>query len=246
MPLQTILRDLKAHSLNTGPRVLITDQDVGVRRLLWRELRAAGYRVQVTEPAGGLPAPVTGRQFDLLILDIDSAAAGGLDCISAVREVSSVPILALSTRSEEDAMVGALEVGADDYIRKPFSTKELLARVKSALRRGVRDQGKPAKLVSGDLEIDLLYRRVRLGGCDVHLPVKPYEVLRVLAERPGKVLTHAEILDAVWGPRQADRIGYLRLAIQKLRRKLGDDPAHPRYILTEARVGYRLDVRKQA
>jgi two-component system, OmpR family, KDP operon response regulator KdpE len=246
MPLQAILRDLRAHARSTGPRVLVTDQDVGVRRLLRRELRGLGYRVQDAEPGQGIPARVTGRQFDLLILDIDSAAGGRLDCITAVREVSSIPILALSARSEEEAMVGALEVGADDYIRKPFSVKELLARVKSALRRGVREQGKPAKVVGGDLEIDLLYRRVRLAGCDVHLPLKPYEVLRVLAERPGKVLTHEEILDAVWGLRRTDRIGYLRLAIKELRRRLGDDPSHPRYILTEPRVGYRLDVRKQA
>jgi two-component system, OmpR family, KDP operon response regulator KdpE len=242
MPLRTIPRDLKEHGGNTGPRVLVIDQDVGVRRLLRRELTAAGYRVQDAEPGRGVLTRVTGRQLDLLILDIDSAAGGGLDCIRAVHEVSPIPVLALSSRSDEDAAVGALEVGAGDYIQKPFSTKELLARVKSALRRAAREQGKPEKVVSGDLEIDLLYRRVRLAGCDVRLPLKSYEVLRVLAEHPGKVLKHGEILDAVWGPNRVDRIGYLRIVIQELRRRFGDDPTHPRYILTEARVGYRLNV----
>lgn len=246
MPLQTVPRDLEVKTRSTGPRILVIDQDVGVRRLLRRELAAAGCRVQDAEPGRGVLAHVAGRQFDLLILDIDAAAGGGLDCIRAVHRVSPIPIVALSTRSDEDVAVGALEVGADDYVRKPFGTRELLARVKSALRRGVREQGKPEKVVSGDLEIDLLYRRVRLAGRDVRLPLKSYEVLRVLAEHPGQVLKHKEILDAVWGSRRADRIGYLRIAIQELRRRFGDDPAHPRYIVTEARVGYRLDVPRQA
>ena len=140
-------------------------------------------------------------------------------------------------------MVGALEVGADDYVTKPFGIKELLARAKNALRRRAREQSKPAMVTSGDLEIDLLYRRVCLGGRKVHLSPNSYEVLRIFAEGAGKVVTHGQILDAVWSVPRAARIQYLRTAVRELRRTLETDPAHPQHILTETRVGYRLDVR---
>jgi two-component system, OmpR family, KDP operon response regulator KdpE len=225
-----------------GPSVLVADDDPAVRLLLRRELTAAGYRVQAVEPSQRALRSITERQFDLLILDIDAAAAGGLEAIRIAREMSTVPILALSVRADEDATIEALEKGADDYVRKPFGVKELLARVKNVLRRRTREQGKPALLVTGDLEIDLLYRRVRLRGQEVHLPVKLYEVLRVLAEGVGRVRTREEILRAVWGARRAERIEYLRSAIRELRRKLEADPAHPRYIVTEMGVGYRLEL----
>jgi two-component system KDP operon response regulator KdpE len=142
-------------------------------------------------------------------------------------------------------MVTALDTGADDYVQKPFGMEELLARVRVLLRRRAREQGKPAQVVvSGDLEIDLLHRRVRLRGQEIHLEVKPYEVLKMLAEGAGRVLTHEEILRAVWGARRAERL-HLRIAIWYLRRKLEADPAHPRYIRTETGVGYRLEVRKR-
>jgi two-component system KDP operon response regulator KdpE len=157
-----------------------------------------------------------------------------------VRRLSQMPVLALSAHGKEDAMVDALNSGADDYVVKPFGTKELLARVNNALRRRAREQGRPAKVVSGELEIDLLHRRVRSGGRDVHLPPKSYEVLRALAENTGKVVTHQEILSAVWGPQYVDRT-YLRIAIRELRRKLEADPGHPLYILTEPHIGYRLE-----
>jgi two-component system, OmpR family, KDP operon response regulator KdpE len=224
-----------------GPSVLVADDDPAVRLLLRRELTAAGYRVQAVEPSQRALRSITERQFDLLILDID-AAAGGPEAIRIAREMSTVPILALSVRADEDATIEALEKGADDYVRKPFGVKELLARVKNVLRRRTREQGKPALLVTGDLEIDLLYRRVRLRGQEVHLPVKLYEVLRVLAEGVGRVRTREEILRAVWGARRAERIEYLRSAIRELRRKLEADPAHPRYIVTEMGVGYRLEL----
>jgi len=210
--------------------------------LLRRGLTAAGYRVQDIAPGRGPPGCIAERQFDLLILDIDPPAGGGPEAIRFVRKLSPIPILALSVRGDEDSAVDALESGADDYIRKPFWIRELLARVKNALRRRVREQGKPAKIVTGDLEIDLLHRRIRSRGREVHLPAKPYAVLRVLAEGTGKVVTHKEILHAVWGVRRVDRVQYLRLAIRQLRRELEADPAHPRHILTETRIGYRLEV----
>ena len=225
-----------------GPAVLVIDDDPAIRRLLRRELNSAGYRVEEMEPGKDALASIAGHKFDVAILDIDSPACGGAEIISATRELSSIPILALSSKDDEYTAVSALDSGADDIIRKPFNTGEVLARLKNALRRRAREQGKRVHLVSGALEIDLLHRRVQLGGQQVQLPVKPYEVLRVLAESAGRVITHQEILRSVWGKRAIDRVSYLRVAIGMLRRQLEADPARPRYILTERRVGYRLEI----
>ena len=231
--------------MGRGPSVLIIDDDPAIRRMLRRAMTAAGYQVQDIAPGGGALECIADRQIDLLILDIDPPAGGGPEAVRIVRELSAIPILALSVRGDEESTVDALDSGADDYIRKPFGIKELLARAKNALRRRARQRGKPAQLVSGDLEVDLVHRRVRSRGREVRLPAKPYEVLRVLVEGDGKVLTHKEILRAVWGARRVDCVQYLRLAIRKLRRKLEADPAHPRHILTETCVGYRLDVQRR-
>jgi two-component system KDP operon response regulator KdpE len=230
--------------MGRGPSVLIIGDDPAIRRMLRRGMVAAGYRAQDMAPSRDVLVSVAERRLDLLILDIDLPGDSGLANIRIVRERSPVPILALSVRDDEDALVDALGSGADDYIRKPFGVKELMARAKNALRRRARERRKPAQIVTGDLEIDLLHRRVRTRGRDVHLSAKPYEVLRVLAEGAGKVLTHKEILRAVWGARRVDCVQYLRLAIQALRRKLEADPAHPRHILTETRVGYRLNLQR--
>ena len=242
MPSEANRNVFEAQFHSAGPSVLVIDEDPALRRLLRRELVAAGYRVNDIEPGQSALGCIAEGQFDLLILDIDSSRGSGSRAIRAVREFSQVPILALSAHGKEDAMVDVLDSGADDYVLKPFGTKELLARVNNALRRRAREQGRPAKVVSGEIEIDLLHRRVRSGGRDVHLPPKPYEVLRVLAERVGKVVAYEEILAAVWGPRHVAR-GYLRGAIRELRFKLEADPGHPLHILTEPRVGYRLQAR---
>ena len=147
-------------------------------------------------------------EADVVLLDCDEVAGGGREAIRLVREISSIPILALSLRGDEDAAAAALDCGADDYIRKRFGTKELLARVKNALRRRAAKQGKPVVLIGPDLEIDLIYRRVRSQGQDVHLGRRPYEVLRVLTENAGKVTSHETILRSVWGAHSIDRIRY--------------------------------------
>jgi two-component system, OmpR family, KDP operon response regulator KdpE len=225
-----------------GPRILIIDSDGATRTLLRRVLTAAGYQAEDSEPGQGALRRIAESEFELLILDVNSSADGGADALPMVRELSAMPILALSTN--EDTAVGALEQGADDYVCKPLRIKELLARIKNTLRRRAREEGKPGRLVIGDLEIDLLCRRISSCGREVHLPVRLYEVLRVLAEGSGKVLTHEEILGAVWG--RLGRLHYLRVAIQELRRKLEPDPTHPRYILTETGVGYRLAIQTRA
>jgi two-component system, OmpR family, KDP operon response regulator KdpE len=228
-----------------GPGVLVIDDDPAIRRLLRQTLTTAGYRVEETTPGHAALRRVVERQFDLVILDIDEPsgpgpAAIGPGPISLLRALSPAPILALSVRDDEAAAANALENGADDYVRKPFGVNELLARAKIVLRRKARHQDKPALFTTGALEIDLLYRRVRLNGQEIHLPVKAYEVLHVLAAAAGKVVTHQQILGAVWGPERRDRADYLRMAIRELRRRLEPNPAQPRYILTEPRVGYRL------
>jgi two-component system, OmpR family, KDP operon response regulator KdpE len=227
-----------------GPSVLVIDDDPAIRRMLRQVLTTAGYRVQEVTPGQGAVLRVAERQFDLLILDIDEPSGIGPDPIRIMRDLSSAPILALSVRGDEAAAVSALETGADDYVRKPFGLNELLGRVMTALRRRARERGKPPIVVTGDLEINLLQRRIRLRGQEIRLSAKLYEVLRVLAEDAGRVLTHEEILRAVWGGHSPERVEYVRVAVRKLRRQLETDPTRPRYISTEPGVGYRLEVCK--
>ncbi len=231
--------------MRRGPSVLVVDDDPAVRRLLRRELMETGYRVRESEPNAEALRLIGEQQFDLIILDIDSLP-GGIRGLRDARTLTSAPILTLSSRNDEDAAAEALDNGADDYVTKPFRTKEVLARLQNALRHAARQRGKQAEIRTEDLEIDLVRRRVRVRGHDVHLPAKPYEVLRVLAENAGKVLRHDEILHAVWGDRSSGRTQYLRVAIRDLRRKLEADPAHPRRIVTVTRVGYRLDTAERA
>jgi two-component system, OmpR family, KDP operon response regulator KdpE len=228
-----------------GPRILVIDDDRAMRTLLRREFTAAGYRVQdaTLDPASF--ASLVKRPIDLLILDIDSPSCGGLDAIDAVRDLTKVPILAVSACADEGVTVAALRKGADDVIRTPFHIGELLARAENALRRREREKGKPAPLVTGDLEVDLLHRRVRARGREVRLGPKAYQVLTLLAEHAGQVLTYQDMLRAVWGDARAGRLEYLRVVIRDLRRKLEANPRRPRYILTENRVGYRLEVQRR-
>jgi two-component system, OmpR family, KDP operon response regulator KdpE len=223
-----------------GPAVFVIDDDPAIRLLLRNTLTAAGYRVEEAPLSQAVLQHIIDRQFDLVILDIDESSGMEPDPIGVLHSLSPAAILALSTQDNESAAASALEKGADDYVRKPFGLNELLARAKNALRRRTEERGEPALFSTGDLEIDLLYRHVRLRGQEIRLPVKPYQVLHVLAEGTGRVLTHKEILQSVWGPQRVNRFDYLRIAIRELRRKLEPDPAHPRYILTEPRVGYRL------
>jgi two-component system KDP operon response regulator KdpE len=220
-----------------GPLILVVDDDKAIRTLLRRELTTAGYRVEDSD-SEEVARNTISSIFDLLILDIDSAANEAT--IRTLRERSLVPILVTSDRRDDDAIVSAFEIGADEYVAKPFSPREIVARAGNVLRRRARRHGKRSPLIMGDLEIDLSYRRVRLCGKDVHIPPKPYEVLRVLAENPGEPIAYDTILRAVWGSKRLGRIEYLRLAIQNLRSSLERDPSHPRHIITEIRVGYRL------
>ena len=222
--------------------VMIVDDDPANRKYLRRILTEQRYRVSEITSAKAALHSIAEDRPDLLILSLDSYDVDGSETMLSLRAISSVPIIAISVRDNEDSIVEALENGADDYVKKPFVARELLARIQSALRRTMRMQRKPPLFVSGDLKVDLARRLVWSQGRQVHLSPKPYQVLRVLVENGGKVVTHEDILISVWGLERKDRLQYLRLAIRVLRRSLERDPTHPNLIVTETRIGYRLRV----
>jgi two-component system KDP operon response regulator KdpE len=225
-----------------GAKIAVMDDDPAIGRLLHRELTAAGFLVVEARPDVNLRAFLSAQCPNLVMLDIESQSAGGARAIADVLKFSSIPLIALSTRGDEDVFVQALELGADDVIRKPFGLRETIARVRAALRRRAREQGKTVRFESGDLTVDLLRRKIWSRGRDVHLPPKSYDVLRLLTENAGQVVRHAKLIADVWGEDRHVPVTYLRFAIRDLRRNLEIDPAHPQHILTETRVGYRLNV----
>lgn len=220
--------------------VLIVDDEPQIRRFLRLSLTAEGLRVsEATTGAEGLQAVRRGAP-DLLILDLGLPDIDGLSMIPAVREGSDVPILVLSVRDDDAGKVQALDAGADDYIVKPFSVAELLARIRTAMRHRLQQQGAAPVLDIGALRIDLLQRRVALGGRELRLSRKEYGILALLARHAGRVVTQPQILREVWGKVHEGDTQYLRVYIGQLREKLGDDAMAPRYIETEPAVGYRL------
>jgi two-component system KDP operon response regulator KdpE len=226
--------------MGRSPYVLVVDHDPAMQTYLRRSLAAENYRVCACASLQEALGNLADRPPNLVILDLDLAAGGGSDLIRLIREISLVPILAISVHSNEQFIVDTLKSGADDFVAKPFGIRELVARAESALRRAIRQKGSSSRFISGDLEVDLLHRRVRSRGRDVHLSPKAYDVLSVLAEGPGRVHKHKEILNRVRGPNRTDRLPYLRYAIREIRRAIEADPAHPIHILTETRIGYRL------
>jgi two-component system KDP operon response regulator KdpE len=181
------------------------------------------------------------RTFDLLILDVMMPGPDGLQVLGALRRDMEIPVIVLSARGREADKVEALDAGADDYLTKPFGVDELLARVRAALRRaGSAPKGLLPPYRCGGLELDFSGRRVRSGGAEVALTPREYEVLAYLARNGGKVLTHRQILQAVWGAEYGDEADYVWTYVRRLRRKIEPDPEQPRYLLTEPGVGYRM------
>lgn len=220
-----------------GARVLVVDDEPQIRRALRRTLEAHGYDVRTAATGEDALAAVRWHP-DVVLLDLMLPDIDGLDVARRLREQSTVPILVLSARGEEQMKVRALDEGADDYITKPFGTEELLARIRTALRH---TGGQPLPVVQiGELSVDLERRAVTRGGQPVHLTPTEYEVLKFLLQHPGKVVTHRMLLQTVWGPEHVEETQYLHVFMRQLRRKLEDDPSRPRYILTEPGVGYRL------
>jgi two-component system KDP operon response regulator KdpE len=230
------------------PRVLVVDDEPQIRRALRLVLRANGYDVaEVGTGEGALDALVI-QPFDLMILDLMLPDLDGVEVCRRLREWSRLPVVVLSAHGEEEVKVRALDEGADDYVTKPFSAPELLARMRSAMRRAAEpgDEGTAAEPVvhagSGEVDIDLARRLVLRNGQEVHLTPTEYDLLRVLAKDIGRVITHGHLLRSVMGRGYEDATGTLRVHIASLRKKLEANPARPRIIVTEPGIGYRLQV----
>jgi two-component system, OmpR family, KDP operon response regulator KdpE len=225
----------------SGARILIVDDEVPIRRLLQTGLGGYGYQVETA--ANGLEAveKVVAWRPDVIVLDLGLPKLGGLDVCRAIRGWSSVPIIVLSVRDSDQDKITALDLGADDYLTKPFSLGELLARIRVALRHVAQSSGAADPvLIFDDLRLDLARRQVFLGDQEVHLTPTEYDLLKLLATHAGKVLTHTQLLREVWSAASERDTQTLRVFIGQLRRKLNDDPANPRFILTEPGVGYRF------
>jgi two-component system KDP operon response regulator KdpE len=222
--------------------VLVVDDEPPIRRLLRTTLVAAGYRVVEAETAAAGLRSLTVEKPDLVILDLGLPDKSGIELIAQIRQTSPIPIVVLSARHDERSMVEALDLGADDYVAKPFGMAELMARMRAALRHAFQAQGELPVFVSGGLAVDLVRRRVTRDGREVKLSPKEFDLLQYLVMHAGKVLTHRQLLHEVWGPAQVDEVQYLRVFIRGLRQKLEPDPTRPTHILTELGVGYRLQL----
>ena len=222
--------------------VLVIDDEPPIVRFLRTSLAAAGYRVATAENAAGALAALTAEKPDVVILDLGLPDRSGFDVIAEIRKHSAVPVIVLSARNDEKSKVQALDLGADDYIGKPFGMAELMARIRAGLRHRFQAQGELPIFVSDDLSVDLVRRHVSRAGQEVKLSPKEFELLRHLVAHAGKVLTHRHLLREVWGPAHAEEVQYLRVFIRGLRQKLEDDPTRPKHILTELGVGYRLQL----
>lgn len=222
----------------TPLRVLVVDDEPPIRKLLRMGLTAQGY--QTLEASNGKAAlELLGQAPDLIILDLGLPDAQGLDLLRTIRARNeSVPIVVLSSRGDEAGKVQALDLGADDYVTKPFGMDELLARMRAALRHQLQTHGERPVFRLGDLSVDLVRRIVKVGDKDVKLSPKEYDLLRVLVQHAGKVLTHKFLLGELWD--DLTDAQYLRVYVRQLRQKIEADPEQPQYILTETGIGYRL------
>jgi two-component system KDP operon response regulator KdpE len=220
-------------------RVLLVDDEPAIRRFLRLSFDAEGYQVEEAGDGKAALDMLRTKAPDLLILDLGLPDLDGFEVIRQLRDLgSSIPIVVLSSRTDEKGKVQALDLGADDYVTKPFGIDELLARTRTALRHRLQQQGERPVFRSGDLALDLVRRKVMVGDREVRLSPRAYEVLRLLAAHAGKVLTHKFILDEVWDG--ATDVQYLRVYVRTLRKKIEADPDRPELILTEPGVGYRL------
>jgi two-component system KDP operon response regulator KdpE len=221
-------------------RILVVDDEPSILATMAPLLRAQGYEVATATSGQGALDAVDRHTPQLVILDLGLPDIDGVEVCRRLREGRGTPILVLSARGAEQDKVAALDAGADDYVTKPFGAQELLARVRAALRRGDTGASPAGPITRGDLVIDADRRRVLRGGEDLKLTPKEFELLVLLAQHAGRVLTHRTILRAIWGPNAVDQPEHLRVLVNSLRRKIERDPARPHYIRTEPWVGYRF------
>ena len=225
--------------------ILIVDDEPQIRRVLRSTLTSQGYVISEVKTGEEAVDSVRKQRPDLILLDVNMPGIGGIAAAREIREMSDAPIIMLTVRNAERDKVLALDAGADDYVVKPFGIEELLARIRASLRRyGPGDAVPP--FVAKDLTIDFESRQLTARGKDVHLTPKEFDVLKHLVANIGKPLSHRRLLQAVWGPEYGDETENLRVVINQLRKKIENDPAHPKYILTEPWVGYRFQAPKAA
>ncbi|GAB6139770.1 two-component system response regulator KdpE [Methylosoma difficile] len=223
--------------------IVLIEDDPQITRFLRTSLGAQGFQLFTAETGERGLVEIGLRKPDLLILDLGLPQMDGIAVIKQLREWSALPVIVLSARSQENDKVLALDSGADDYLTKPFSIGELLARIRVSLRHAAQVQGEDGAgsvFSVGDLRVDLARRRVHLNAEEVHLTPIEYRLLATLIHHAGKVVTHRQLLLQVWGPAYVEHAHYVRIYMGQLRQKLEHDAAHPRYLLTEAGIGYRL------
>ena len=224
------------------PHILVVDDEPQITRVLRTTLVAQGYEIRVANDGEMALEIMKDWTPNLIITDLSMPRVNGVELCRRVRAVSQVPILVLSVRDQEKQKIEALDAGADDYITKPFSMNELLARVRANLRRAPKSQEEVADVVEvGDFRIDIATRTVYVSGRELKLTPKEFDLLLYLSQHPNRVVPHRTLLAAVWGANSTEQPEYLRVFIGQLRKKLEPDPAEPRYLLTERWVGYRFE-----
>jgi two-component system KDP operon response regulator KdpE len=226
--------------MSAKTRVLVVDDEAAILRFLRPALEANNYETtSAGTVAEGIKQIAAGTP-DIVLLDLGLPDGDGKDVIRRVREFSDLPIVVLSAREREVEKIEALDLGADDYVNKPFSVGELMARMRAALRHRMERKAETPVLRTGDLEVDAVKHRVMRSGAELKLTPKEFELLSFLARHAGRVVTHRQILTAVWGPAHAEDTQYLRVYVGQLRQKIEDQPEDPRIILTEPGIGYRI------
>jgi two-component system, OmpR family, KDP operon response regulator KdpE len=223
-----------------SPLVLVIEDDAPMRRFLRASLSSNGYQVVEAEAGEAGVVQATARNPDLVLLDLGLPDLDGLVVTQRLRQWANTPIIVISARGKEEDKIKALDAGADDYLTKPFGVGELLARIRVALRNAARGESGAAEFSVGDLKVDLGRRQVLLSDKEVHLTPIEYKLLAALVKHAGRVITHRQLLREVWGPNSSDQTQYLRVYMGHLRHKLEANPSRPRYLTTEAGVGYRL------
>jgi len=224
----------------SAARILVVDDDPQIRRVMRVTLTGQGYEVDDAKSGETALEKLRDHRFDLVLLDMNMPGMGGLEACREIRGQSEIGIVMLTVRDTESDKVDALDAGADDYVTKPYNAPELLARIRAALRRTPSTHGPSGRLALGSVEIDFDTREVSAPGRRVRLTPKEFDLLRYLAAHANKVVSHRELLQAVWGPDYGDQVDYLRVFVNQLRKKIEKDPSSPVHLLTEPWVGYRL------
>lgn len=223
--------------------ILVVDDDPQIRRVMRIALVANGYVVSDARSGEGALEALRRNKYDLVLLDSNMPGMGGLETCRLIRTTSEIPIIMLTVRSSEHDKVEALDAGADDYVTKPFGTPELLARIRAALRRSpLSGDGLPELLALGEVEVSFTLHRVRKGVVEIQLTPKETDLLRYLAANCNAPVPHARLLQTIWGPDYGNEIEYLRVFVNRLRKKIEADSSKPQYLLTVPRVGYQLQV----